>query len=97
ALMNQPKRKPFANFELSKILLLLVIMLGFALRLYRLGADSLWYDETVSAFLATQSIPDLIAHTARDIHPPAYYLLLHLWSLVAGQTEFALAFFSLIF
>src|SRR5512136_1287988 len=75
----------------------LIILGGFALRLYRLGAQSLWYDETVSAYLASQSIPDLIAHTAHDIHPPAYYLLLHLWTRLAGRSEFALAFFSLAF
>jgi mannosyltransferase len=75
----------------------LIILGGFALRLYRLGAQSLWYDETVSAYLASQSIPDLITHTAHDIHPPAYYLLLHLWAGLAGRSEFALAFFSLAF
>src|SRR5512135_777322 len=75
----------------------LIILGGFALRLYRLGAQSLWYDETVSAYLVSQSIPDLVAHTARDIHPPAYYLLLHLWAGLAGRSEFALAFFSLAF
>jgi uncharacterized membrane protein len=75
----------------------LILLAGFALRLYRLGADSLWYDETVSAYLASESIPHLIAHTARDIHPPGYYVLLHLWTRAAGLSEFALAFFSLIF
>ena len=59
------------------------ILLAFALRLHRLGAESLWYDETVSVFLARQSIPELIAHTARDIHPPGYYLLLHAWGWLA--------------
>ena len=44
-----------------------------------------------------QPAAGLIAHTARDIHPPAYYLLLHYWTRLAGQTEFALAFFSLAF
>lgn len=78
-------------------LLLLILLTGFVLRLYRLGADSLWYDETVSAFLAAESIPDLIAHTARDIHPPGYYMLLHVWASLTGHSEFALAFFSLIF
>jgi 4-amino-4-deoxy-L-arabinose transferase-like glycosyltransferase len=96
-------QQKFGNLKRAKAVsadagwLLPIILVGFALRLYRLGAQSLWYDETVSAFLAGQSIPDLIAHTARDIHPPAYYLLLHLWTGLAGQTEFALAFFSLFF
>jgi uncharacterized membrane protein len=62
------------------------ILLAFALRLHRLGAESLWYDETVSVFLAQKSIPDLIAHTARDIHPPGYYLLLHAWAWLAQPT-----------
>jgi uncharacterized membrane protein len=79
------------------LLLLLILLAGFALRLYRLGAESLWYDETVSAFLASESVPDLIGHTARDIHPPGYYFLLHFWTLVAGPSEFALAYLSLSF
>jgi 4-amino-4-deoxy-L-arabinose transferase-like glycosyltransferase len=81
----------------QRFLLLGLILVGFALRLYRLGADSLWYDETVSAFLASQPMVDLVAHTAGDIHPPGYYLLLRFWTLAAGHTEFALAFFSLVF
>ncbi|MCS7259414.1 MAG: glycosyltransferase family 39 protein [Anaerolineae bacterium] len=74
-----------------------IIWGGFALRLYRLGAPSLWYDETVSAYLARQSVPDLIHHTVHDIHPPAYYVFLHYWMRWVGDSEFALAFFSLIF
>jgi uncharacterized membrane protein len=70
---------------------------GFALRLFRLGEDSLWYDETVSAHLASKSIPGLIAHTAGDIHPPGYYLLLHAWTGLVGDSEFGLTFLSLAF
>ena len=81
----------------SRIGLLTIILLGFALRLYKLGEQSLWYDETVSAFLAGEAPLALIGHTARDIHPPAYYLLLHYWVRLAGAGEFALAFFSVIF
>ena len=88
---------PTSHVWRRRIPYLLIVLGGFALRLYRLGAESLWYDETVSAYLAAQSIPDLVAHTARDIHPPGYYLLLHLWARLAGDSEFALAFFSLIF
>ncbi len=77
--------------------LLLILLLSFALRLYQLGAQSLWYDEAVSLFISQKSISDLIAHTAGDIHPPLYYLLLHFWLAVAGTSEFSVAYFSLFF
>ena len=75
--------------------LVAILLLAFGLRLYRLGAESLWYDETVSAHLAGKSLPDLVAHTAGDIHPPGYYALLHVWTRIVGKSDFALAFFSL--
>lgn len=71
--------------------------MGFVLRLYRLGANSLWYDETVSVVLAQSELAELIRHTAGDIHPPLYYVLLHFWGRVAGWSEFAMAFVSLWF
>jgi mannosyltransferase len=78
-------------------LLLAILLFAFALRLFRLGAESLWYDETVSVYLAGQSLPALIAHTAGDIHPPGYYLLLHAWTRLAGSSDWAVAFPSLFF
>jgi len=69
-----------------RLLTLSGLLLGFALRLYRLGAESLWYDETVSVVLAQKSIPALIRHTAGDIHPPGYYLLLHAWQAFMQPT-----------
>lgn len=80
-----------------RALLLVILLGGLALRLYRLGTDSLWYDETVSALLASKPLPAMWAHTARDIHPPLYYALLHGWTRLAGRSEFALAFLSLGF
>ncbi len=77
--------------------LVAILLLAFGLRMVRLGAGSLWYDETVSAFLASQRLPDLVAHTARDIHPPGYYVLLHGWTLLVGDSDMALAYFSLFF
>lgn len=76
-----------------RLLTLSGLLLGFALRLYRLGAESLWYDETVSVVLAQKSVPALIRHTAGDIHPPGYYLLLHIWqALVQPTPAFGLEF-----
>jgi len=91
-----------------RVALVVILMAAFALRLFRLGAQSLWYDETVSVFLAGEPFADLIAHTAGDIHPPAYYLLLKGWLLLSGYRtghaaavghglEFAASSFSLFF
>lgn len=81
----------------SRLWLVLILLAAFALRLYRLGASSLWYDETVSLFLARQDLGSLTRHTAGDIHPPLYYYLLHFWGFAAGWSEFAAAFLSLFF
>lgn len=70
----------------QRSLLLAGILLGFALRLFHLGAESLWYDETVSVHLARQPVSAMLAHTAGDIHPPGYYLLLHAWQQIASPT-----------
>ncbi len=83
-------------------LLLAAILVGFAVRLYRLGAESLWYDETVSVYLSRLSLPAMFAHTAGDIHPPGYYALLHAWQALTAPSlahglEFLYAFPSLFF
>jgi len=101
--------RPFERANIrSRIVLVVILLVGTALRLFRLGADSLWYDETVSTYLAGSPIAELIRHTAGDIHPPGYYLLLRGWLLLAGYgsgkadpagngLEFTAAFFSLFF
>ncbi len=66
-----------------------LLLAGFALRLWQLGAESLWYDETVSVALAQLPAAQMVARTAGDIHPPGYYLLLHLWQLVSAPTPAA--------
>ena len=77
--------------------LFVILIAAFALRLYRLGVSSLWYDETVSVVLARQDLLALTRHTAGDIHPPLYYYLLHFWGQFAGWSEFSSAFLSLCF
>ncbi len=96
--MNHAQQTYFPRRRSPRIIiipLIGVLWAAFALRLQNLGVQSLWYDETVSAYLATKPLIDLIAHTARDIHPPLYYILLHFWQALIGSTEFSLAYFSL--
>lgn len=88
--------------ERSRVIPLLATICAFAVRSYRLGTESLWYDETISAMLANKAIAALIAHTAGDIHPPGYYILLHFWVQVVDPghsrgLEFLLSWPSLFF
>ncbi len=72
-------------------------LLAFALRVFRLDFQSLWYDEAFSAYLAHFDLATITTRTAADIQPPLYYYLLHFWIVCAGDSELALRFLSLIF
>lgn len=94
--MSEKPKRPIAW---AGILPLLIPLLALTLRLYRLGAQSLWYDEGVSVYLARMSLPQLTVWTAEDIQPPLYYYLLHFWLPLFGQSssEFVVRFPSLFF
>lgn len=72
-------------------------LLGFGLRLQRLSFQPLWGDEGWSFYFATQSLPQLIALTAIDIHPPLYYVLLKIWLFIAGTGAEEARFLSVIY
>jgi len=72
-----------------------IILLATALRLYGIGVESFWYDESWSAWLIDGTPKDTIDRLAtQDAHPPLYYLLLGAWSKVAGTNEAGLRTFS---
>jgi hypothetical protein len=57
------------------------LLVGASLRFAWLGAPSLWLDEALSARTASLPAGAILDAAARDLHPPGYYLLLHLWVL----------------
>ena len=75
----------------------LVLLLGFALRLWHLDGPVLTADEWFS-YRNTREGPAWILEQARvfEPHPPTYYLLLTGWVHVAGTGEFALRFPSVL-
>jgi len=81
----------------ERLLLCVILLAGFVLRVWGLGAQSLWYDEGVTAWLAQMSLLEMVRWTADDIQPPLAYALTSLWSLLAGRSEYALRFLPLIF
>ncbi|MBI2942174.1 MAG: glycosyltransferase family 39 protein [Chloroflexi bacterium] len=75
-----------------------ILALAFALRVYRLDAERLWWDEGISIYLATRGVAELTLAKdfAIDLHPPVYHLALAGWRAVAGSTVFAVRLFSVI-
>ena len=77
-------------------LAIILTVIGFGLRLYQLDFQPLWGDEGWSFYFATMPVATMLVETARDIHPPFYYLLLHLWLIVAGGGPIMARFLSVI-
>ena len=87
--------------------LLLLLLLTFARLTYGLGTKNLWLDESFSLQRAESDWPALIAGTVHiadgfetvsttDQHPFAFFALLGLMLRVAGASEFALRFPSVM-
>ena len=87
----------FVMAKRNHLALLAMLLLAFALRVYRLDSQSLWYDEAVTAQVASQGIGELTRWTADDIQPPLYYYVAAGWLRLAGRGEWALRFPSAFF
>ncbi|MCB8926166.1 MAG: ABC transporter permease [Ardenticatenaceae bacterium] len=80
----------------SEVVLIAIILLGVALRFYALGAESLWVDEGTSISVARLSLPQIFADRIYK-NPPFYFILLHFWIQIFGDSEVALRFLSALF
>ena len=74
-----------------------LVLLAFALRVFWLDHQSLWFDEGWSWYVATRPWGALW-DTLRlvDSHPPLYYASLKIWLALAGQSDFSLRFLSVV-
>lgn len=76
--------------------LLPVLILAAAVRLYGLTDSAIWCDEGSSLLLSQYSPALTWFHTAHDVHPPLYYLLLHAWMSLFGNGLFSIRFMSVV-
>lgn len=77
----------------------LIFLLGICLRFSAMHlSDGLWYDEMNTYFIAKQKFPDCLLNTLfeRDLHLPFYYVLLHFWMSIFGDSDLALRISSII-
>ncbi|HEX5415638.1 MAG TPA: glycosyltransferase family 39 protein, partial [Chloroflexota bacterium] len=78
-------------------ILLALLFIAFAARVWKLGAQSLWLDEALSVVFARADLRQVLAILVyQDLHPPLYYLALHFWMKIAGESEFSVRFVSVL-
>jgi uncharacterized membrane protein len=77
--------------------LLVVLIVAYGVRVHALGAQSLWYDEGVAFGHSQRQLLDMIPMLQRNVHVPAYFWSLAAWEDVAGASEFALRYLSVLF
>lgn len=77
--------------------LFLFLVVACCLRCDRLSLPPLSSDESFSWRLTTYSVRDLLSHMPGDAHPPLYYLVLKGWTILFGDSPFALRGLSVLF
>ncbi len=70
-------------------------LVGLALRFY--PDTPLWLDEALSVNIARLPLGDIPAALRLDGHPPLYYVLLHGWMEVFGESDAAVRAMSAVF
>ena len=78
------------------ILLLGILFIGLFLRVYDLGNESIWLDEGFSIRFANLNLSQIISLRDNGL-PPLYYIILHWWINLFGDSEFSIRFPSVIF
>ncbi len=74
---------------------LLAVLLACALRVYHLDFQSLWGDEGISLLRAGLPFDEML-RTLPAEHVPGYWVVLRWWVALAGTTDFALRYLSVL-
>lgn len=82
-----------------RLLLLVIVLLGWGLRLWRLDNQELRGDEVFGYFFSLRPMADMVQATIelQEPHPIASYLVQQRWLAWVGHSEFALRFSSVWF
>lgn len=86
------------NLLNNNVLMLAILILAIILRIIFIDSRSLWLDEIFSLKMAENDVLDLVQEVVRiDNHPPIYYIILHYWISLFGDSELSLRAPSAIF
>lgn len=74
------------------VFLLVILFLALVLRLYNLGFNDLWYDEALTAYIATGEV-----NITSDVQPPLYTIITSILLSIFRKSEFTLRFPAMLF
>lgn len=79
------------------VYLSIILLIGAIARLIHITKADIWHDEGYTMMLIPHNMIDIIERTARDVHPPLYYLVAHVWQGMFGTSELAIRSLSAVF
>ncbi len=71
--------------RLATALVGLAVAVGIVLRFW--PRSSLWLDEALTINISTLPIGEIGDALRRDGHPPLYYVLMHVWTAIGGESD----------
>jgi mannosyltransferase len=80
----------------EKKFIIIILIIAFLLRIYKLGYESYWLDEAISVLWVQQDFFVGLQMVIQDVHQPLYYILLWFWSKLFGYTEIATRMLSVL-
>ena len=63
-----------------------ILLLATGVRFYGSTASAIWCDEGSSLMLGHYPLGEIWFHAAHDVHPPLYFMLLHGWMALFGDS-----------
>jgi 4-amino-4-deoxy-L-arabinose transferase-like glycosyltransferase len=95
-MFNKIRHKP--GMQKTDWLYITIGLILFAvITFWTITKSSIWFDEAFGAYLIHFNFIEIARYTATDVHPPLYYWLLKLWSMLFGNTELGLRSMSVLF
>ena len=76
------------------IWLIPILILAVNVRLTYLTKADIWHDEGYTAAIIQQPIREIITITTTDVHPPLYYVIMHVWQSIFGNSVASFRGFS---
>jgi uncharacterized membrane protein len=78
-------------------IILCLVLLAFALRVWDLSAQSIWWDEAFTWQTASHGLANFVQMLLTgDRNPPLYFVTVAAWGGLAGWSEFSLRFVSVM-